>query len=394
MLSIHKTKLIAAILLILTGIFFAGCAGENPAVGSEAETAVSTARGTVPETTAEKETEPLSVPVPFVEGITAEEARNALIQAGLADPIMSREYSETVPKGQVISQNVPAGTVLTRGSVISLTISRGPEPFELPDLRGWEAAAAKAVLDAKGITVSFDYVIDPDVSEDVVLTQDLPAGSILYQGDAVRLTVSEKEPLREVADAAGLSKEAAEALLRGQGFTVQAEEEYDQRVPAGCVISQQPAAGSLQDPGTQITILISRGPKPTQPVPTQPKPTQPAPTQPAVTEPEPTQPVPTTAETPPVTEKAYTSYHFRSSKLLNEHYQKHGIEMGFKSAAAYEKAASDVINNPNALSKREKEDNDWVFYIVATNEFVVLSTDGYIRTYFLPNAGKAYYDRQ
>ena len=32
MLSIHKTKLIAAILLILTGIFFAGCAGENPAV--------------------------------------------------------------------------------------------------------------------------------------------------------------------------------------------------------------------------------------------------------------------------------------------------------------------------------------------------------------------------
>ena len=68
--------------------------------------------------------------------------------------------------------------------------------------------------------------------------------------------------------------------------------------------------------------------------------------------------------------------------------------MGFKSAADYEKAASDVINNPNALSKREKEDNDWVFYIVETNEFVVLSVDGYIRTYFLPNAGKAYYDRQ
>ncbi|MBO4872749.1 MAG: hypothetical protein J5496_04985 [Lachnospiraceae bacterium] len=100
------------------------------------------------------------------------------------------------------------------------------------------------------------------------------------------------------------------------------------------------------------------------------------------------------ATEPAATEKPYVSYTFRSSKLLNEHYEKHGKEMGFKSAKAYEKAASDVINNPNALTKREKEDNDYVYYVEATNEFVILSQDGYIRTYFLPNAGKAYYDRQ
>ena len=35
-----------------------------------------------------------------------------------------------------------------------------------------------------------------------------------------------------------------------------------------------------------------------------------------------------------------------------------------------------------------------VFYVEATNEFVVLSTDGYIRTYFLPDGGKRYFDRQ
>ena len=100
------------------------------------------------------------------------------------------------------------------------------------------------------------------------------------------------------------------------------------------------------------------------------------------------------ATKPAATEKAYTAYYFRSSKLLNEHYDKHGKEMGFKSAKDYEKAASDVINNPDALTKREKEDNDFVFYVLETNEFVILSQDGYIRTYFLPNAGKAYYDRQ
>ncbi|MCR4617353.1 MAG: hypothetical protein K5669_04090 [Lachnospiraceae bacterium] len=89
-----------------------------------------------------------------------------------------------------------------------------------------------------------------------------------------------------------------------------------------------------------------------------------------------------------------TRYYFRNSKLLKQHYEKHGIEMGFDSEEAYEKAASDVINNPDALHKVEAEDGDDVYYVEDTNEFVVLSTDGYIRTYFNPNGGKAYFDRQ
>lgn len=90
----------------------------------------------------------------------------------------------------------------------------------------------------------------------------------------------------------------------------------------------------------------------------------------------------------------YTEYFFRSNKLLTQHYEKHGIEMGFDSKESYEKAASDVINNPAALHKLEAEDGDYVYYLEDTNEFVILSQDGYIRTYFLPSAGKAYYERQ
>ncbi len=96
-----------------------------------------------------------------------------------------------------------------------------------------------------------------------------------------------------------------------------------------------------------------------------------------------------------VTEYAeYTEYRFRNSKLLNDHYKKHGKEMGFESAEEYELAASDVVNSPYALHKKEKEDQDDVYYVEATNEFVVVSSDGYLRTYFYPDKGKAYYDRQ
>lgn len=97
-----------------------------------------------------------------------------------------------------------------------------------------------------------------------------------------------------------------------------------------------------------------------------------------------------------VTEDTYeeAQYYFRNDKLLSQHYEKHGIEMGFSSKEEYEKAASDVITNPNALFKHEAEDGDEVYYVEETNEFAILSTDGYIRTYFYPSAGKAYFDRQ
>lgn len=85
---------------------------------------------------------------------------------------------------------------------------------------------------------------------------------------------------------------------------------------------------------------------------------------------------------------------FRNADLLNEHYQKHGVEMGFSSAKEYENAASKVVGNDKSLHKTEAEDGDDVYYLESTNEFVIVSTDGYIRTYFKPDDGIEYYNRQ
>lgn len=85
---------------------------------------------------------------------------------------------------------------------------------------------------------------------------------------------------------------------------------------------------------------------------------------------------------------------FRSEALLSDHYEKHGMAMGFASAAEYEAAAAKVAENPDSLHKLEAEDGDDVYYLESTNEFVIVSTDGYIRTYFYPEDGIEYYNRQ
>lgn len=99
-------------------------------------------------------------------------------------------------------------------------------------------------------------------------------------------------------------------------------------------------------------------------------------------------------ETTAAASDTYVEYRFRSEKLLNQHFEKHGAEFDYATAAEYERGASDVINDPDALYKVEAEDGDGVYYIEATNEFVILSTDGYIRTYFKPSGGIDYFNRQ
>ena len=68
--------------------------------------------------------------------------------------------------------------------------------------------------------------------------------------------------------------------------------------------------------------------------------------------------------------------------------------MGFPDAQSYEQAAAAVVTNLLSLHKLEAEDNDDVYYLESTNEFVIVSTDGYIRTYFKPDKGKEYFDQQ
>lgn len=87
-------------------------------------------------------------------------------------------------------------------------------------------------------------------------------------------------------------------------------------------------------------------------------------------------------------------HEFRNDELLENHYKKHGIEMGFDSKEEYLAAANRVVASPDVLHKIEAEDGDDVYYLEETNEFVVISKDGYLRTYFNPSDGIDYYNRQ
>lgn len=87
-------------------------------------------------------------------------------------------------------------------------------------------------------------------------------------------------------------------------------------------------------------------------------------------------------------------YKFRNDKYLTEHFEKHGGDFDYSTKEEYLAGANEVIFSDDALHKLEKEDGDYVYYLEETNEFVIVSTDGYIRTYFKPRNGIDYYNGQ
>jgi pyocin large subunit-like protein len=172
-------------------------------------------------------------------------------------------------------------------------------------------------------------------------------------------------------------------------------------------------AGGDNEESTHTSLVVENTQKPqvtkapevaTQPEETKapkatkaPKPTK----EPVVTEAPKVTATPKPTKAPVVTEAPteepemeLTNYWFRTKSLRDSHFEKHGIEMGFETPEEYIEAANRVICNPDALHKLEAEDNDHVYFIEETNEFVVLSQDGYLRTYYIANGGIDYFNRQ
>ena len=200
--------------------------------------------------------------VPYVEGDTEENARLKLETAGLGEPIVRYENSETVMEGHVISQSILAGTEVEEGTVLELTVSLGAADFNMPDVVGMNEDAAYSLLTGRGLVVRREYVKDENVPDNSVVRQDIPQGTKVKRGDTVTIVVSSGKKTVSVPNVVGMTKEEATSALKDEKLKVTVLENYDSKVEAGHVISQTPAAGSSQLTGSTVTIYVSKGKQP------------------------------------------------------------------------------------------------------------------------------------
>jgi serine/threonine-protein kinase len=122
---------------------------------------------------------PAPRPVPPVVGSDLAEATGALQAEGFEVRVVE-EFSQSAPRGSVMGQTPTASTTRPYGSLVTLTVSKGPARFALGDYRGMTEAEAVAALQRAGLVADVRRV--PNAERDVVRGQDPKPGTTVRSG--------------------------------------------------------------------------------------------------------------------------------------------------------------------------------------------------------------------
>ncbi len=209
-------------------------------------------------------TGPGEAPVPSVAGLPQDEAEAQLQDAGFETRV-EREFSDDVRQGRVITTQPGPGSVIERGTEVTLQVSRGPEQVEVPDVVGQAEDDARDALQDAGLSVG--EVTEEESSDEepgTVLEQDPAAGAAVDRGANVNLVIAAAPPDVEVPDVLDLPEEEAITELEEAGFEARVRDQ-DVTDPAqeGVVLDQAPDPGEERPEGATIRISIGRLAEPT-----------------------------------------------------------------------------------------------------------------------------------
>lgn len=226
--------------------------------------------------------------IPAVAGQPAAVAQQRLTDAGLRVSLAQEQSDQTDP-GTAIRTDPPAGTEVDSDSTVVLVID-GQAGGTVPQVVGRTQAQATAALTQAGFEVSAARVAN-DAAAGTVVEQAPPPGTPAATGSTVALRVSsgpETETVIEtvttpapapapappaptpsapapsqvrVPSVVGQSLDDASRAITGAGLAVGTiTRQRSDTQPEGTVLSQDPAAGSQADTGSQVTLVTSSGP--------------------------------------------------------------------------------------------------------------------------------------
>ena len=159
------------------------------------------------------------------------------------------------------------------GALLGLALTRDTST-EVPGVTGNQLNVAIALLQQDGFSVGEVKRVEREAPPNTVLEQD-PAASppgdeasldcsfltFFCSKPEVTLTVSNGPGSSKVPASAGLPRDEATEKLEAAGFDVNVEMASSASVEEGLVIHSEPSAGRTATNGSEVTLVVSAGPK-------------------------------------------------------------------------------------------------------------------------------------
>ena len=203
---------------------------------------------------------PRQVQVPSVVGTPEADAVDALQALGLATAT-ERVHDEEVSEGDVVATDPGADAVVDEDSTVTLTVSAGPRPIEVPDVVGDDLDTARGVISDADLELTVDERRFDDSPAGTVLAQHPDPGGELHRGEVVEVVVSDGPRPVEVPALRGEPVGEAAAALEELGFEVVVERRggFSAFLNPGRVYDQDPAPGATRLPGEIVYLYAYEG---------------------------------------------------------------------------------------------------------------------------------------
>jgi eukaryotic-like serine/threonine-protein kinase len=164
---------------------------------------------------------------------------------------------------------LPLMALVLAGAVFALFVfnTQAPKDTLVPSIRGLQQEEAQRRLAERGLTLRVVRERHDDkVPRGTVIVVNPPEGTQVKQGKAIDVWVSKGAEPAVVPSLADLTEQDARARIREARLAVgPVRREYDEVVPQGTVISQEPAAGTEVKPKATVSFVVSRGWEPLPP---------------------------------------------------------------------------------------------------------------------------------
>lgn len=210
---------------------------------------------------------PDAVAVPDLSGMTEDEAKAALEEAGLVYSFGGQEDTEGIEEGIVTRSEPTSGVSVDAGSEVTVWLASGQ--VVVPSVRDLAVDDATQMLTDLGFTVETRTRPDRDNPIGLVLEQTPAAQTRADAGSTVSLIVAGEAGPEVVPNLTGQTFEQAQQTLGDAGFGIRQVQEESAEVPEGSVIRTEPGANSEVAAGSTITVVVSSGPPP-EPSPSEP----------------------------------------------------------------------------------------------------------------------------
>jgi len=126
--------------------------------------------------------------IPDVTGESVDDAISILEDKSLVATSGEETYSDSIAEGDVISVAAAEEGPIRAGSTLILTVSRGPEPVEIPNVIGMSWSEGKQVLTDLGFKLNYNLAADAIAAIISIKSTDPAAGTLAAKGSSISLT--------------------------------------------------------------------------------------------------------------------------------------------------------------------------------------------------------------